>query len=444
MAETGLEFDTGSLVQFGQSEEVVLAEIERVSVPRAIGPIPNLLFGPYGSIRPLRQPRTRVHQFPRRPRVFAPPSGTPMGTSIQPDSSPPKVSANRPPSDSSRSPSLALRTRPTLRGRHCRDLRHHQPSDWRRHQWDDSRARSRGCRHDPLGRRQLTRVFTERRHTFRRRPRAPVTRCSPRCERMIQGSARIRARSIVCVRRRYAHRSGPPDEVPSRTDAVLAGSEPRSRRPGTLLAPSSTDEGNEPAAVRTPRYRQIADTVRTRILAGEFAAGRLLPSESGLKEYDVATVRRALEQLRRRRPARKPPGARLVCNRRPGPPATRRTRHPRTPIGHVGSDGGATGTRLLVRGLPRRQRRWRSAPAGCSRFGGSTLPTANRSLESRCGASRSARRSDDVEARPFYELLAETAGLHPRRCQPDHRGRCSFGRRRRAVGGAGWFAGTHL
>lgn len=43
LAETGLEFDTGSLVQFGQSEEVVLAEIEQVlgSPERDSGPIPN-------------------------------------------------------------------------------------------------------------------------------------------------------------------------------------------------------------------------------------------------------------------------------------------------------------------------------------------------------------------------------------------------------------------
>lgn len=53
--------------------------------------------------------------------------------------------------------------------------------------------------------------------------------------------------------------------------------------------------------MRTPRYQQIADALRTRILAGEFAIGRLLPSESGLgAQYDASrvTVRRALEQLR--------------------------------------------------------------------------------------------------------------------------------------------------
>ena len=53
--------------------------------------------------------------------------------------------------------------------------------------------------------------------------------------------------------------------------------------------------------MRTPRYQQIADALRTRILAGEFAAGRLLPSESGLgSRYDASrvTIRRALEQLR--------------------------------------------------------------------------------------------------------------------------------------------------
>ena len=89
--------------------------------------------------------------------------------------------------------------------------------------------------------------------------------------------------------------------------------------------------------MRTPRYQQIADALRTRILAGEFAAGRLLPSESGLgSRYDASrvTIRRALEQLR---------------------------------------DEGL--------------------------------------LASRQGLG-SALSRDDVEARPFYELLADTAGVH--------------------------------
>ena len=53
--------------------------------------------------------------------------------------------------------------------------------------------------------------------------------------------------------------------------------------------------------MRTIRYREIADALRARVDAGEFAAGRLLPSEADLSaEYDASrvTIRRALEQLR--------------------------------------------------------------------------------------------------------------------------------------------------
>jgi GntR family transcriptional regulator len=53
--------------------------------------------------------------------------------------------------------------------------------------------------------------------------------------------------------------------------------------------------------VRRVRYREIADQLRVRIEAGEFAAGRLLPSEAELSRgYDASrvTVRKALEQLR--------------------------------------------------------------------------------------------------------------------------------------------------
>jgi GntR family transcriptional regulator len=49
------------------------------------------------------------------------------------------------------------------------------------------------------------------------------------------------------------------------------------------------------------RYRFIAEELRRQVEAGDFAAGRLLPSESALSaEYDVSriTVRKALELLR--------------------------------------------------------------------------------------------------------------------------------------------------
>ena len=53
--------------------------------------------------------------------------------------------------------------------------------------------------------------------------------------------------------------------------------------------------------MRELRYRTIADQLRRRMEAGEFPAGRLLPSESELSEaYDASriTVRRALDTLR--------------------------------------------------------------------------------------------------------------------------------------------------
>ncbi len=53
--------------------------------------------------------------------------------------------------------------------------------------------------------------------------------------------------------------------------------------------------------MRTIRYREIADDLRGRVAAGEFGAGRLLPSEAELSAtYGASrvTVRRALELLR--------------------------------------------------------------------------------------------------------------------------------------------------
>src|SRR5262245_55174676 len=50
-----------------------------------------------------------------------------------------------------------------------------------------------------------------------------------------------------------------------------------------------------------PKYQSIAEALRDRIASGEFAAGRLLPSEAELgRDYAASrmTVRRALEALR--------------------------------------------------------------------------------------------------------------------------------------------------
>jgi GntR family transcriptional regulator len=53
--------------------------------------------------------------------------------------------------------------------------------------------------------------------------------------------------------------------------------------------------------VRAVRYREIADELGARVVAGEFGSGRLLPSEAALSAtYGASriTVRRALEELR--------------------------------------------------------------------------------------------------------------------------------------------------
>lgn len=53
--------------------------------------------------------------------------------------------------------------------------------------------------------------------------------------------------------------------------------------------------------MRAPRYQLIAEELRSRILSGDYTAGRLLPSEASLSDEFSAsrvTVRRALEQLR--------------------------------------------------------------------------------------------------------------------------------------------------
>jgi DNA-binding GntR family transcriptional regulator len=51
-----------------------------------------------------------------------------------------------------------------------------------------------------------------------------------------------------------------------------------------------------------PKYRLIADDLRARIMAGEFAAGGRIPSKDHLHEHygaAVNTVERAIDELRR-------------------------------------------------------------------------------------------------------------------------------------------------
>ncbi|MGI9623905.1 MAG: GntR family transcriptional regulator, partial [Acidimicrobiales bacterium] len=57
----------------------------------------------------------------------------------------------------------------------------------------------------------------------------------------------------------------------------------------------------QPPKSRSIRYRVIAETLRSRIEAGELGPGQVLPSESSLSsEFDASrvTVRKALELLR--------------------------------------------------------------------------------------------------------------------------------------------------
>ncbi|MEM9203693.1 MAG: GntR family transcriptional regulator [Actinomycetota bacterium] len=169
--------------------------------------------------------------------------------------------------------------------------------------------------------------------------------------------------------------------------------------------------------MRTPRYHQIAEALRIRILAGEFAAGRLLPSESGLgAEYEASrvTIRRALEQLR--------DDGLLASRQGLGWYATAdQVRQPLDELDtleHQLSTSGVAAARQVL------DFSFRSAPAPAA----AALRT-DRVLEVRrlnladgepfarvtvwCPETLGASLSrNDVEARPFYELLAETADLH--------------------------------
>jgi DNA-binding GntR family transcriptional regulator len=66
------------------------------------------------------------------------------------------------------------------------------------------------------------------------------------------------------------------------------------------LATTSKPGGRESSGRGRPSYRQLADTLRRQIEAGEYADGRQLPTELELQqEYSVSrhTVREALQQL---------------------------------------------------------------------------------------------------------------------------------------------------
>ena len=157
--------------------------------------------------------------------------------------------------------------------------------------------------------------------------------------------------------------------------------------------------------------------MRTRILAGEFAAGRLLPSESGLgEEYDASrvTVRRALEQLRDE--------GLLESRQGLGWYATAdQVRQPLDELDtleHQLATSGVTAARQVL------DFSFGVAPAAAALALGTSRVLEVRRLNLADGepfarvtvwcpeSLGSSLSRDDVEARPFYELLAETAGLH--------------------------------
>lgn len=168
--------------------------------------------------------------------------------------------------------------------------------------------------------------------------------------------------------------------------------------------------------MRTPRYQSIADDLRSRIRAGGYSAGRLLPSEASLsEEFSVSrvTVRRALEQLR---------GVGLVDSRQglgwfvAGDPL-------RQPLGELDTleeQLAATGARATRQVL---DFAFIDAPTRAAAVLGEERVLEVRRVNLADGApfarvtvwcpeglgSRFSRR--DVEARPFYELLDDVLDI---------------------------------
>ena len=160
--------------------------------------------------------------------------------------------------------------------------------------------------------------------------------------------------------------------------------------------------------MRRIRYQEIAAELRARAAAGP--AGSLLPSEAELSaEFGASrvTVRRALELVREDG---------LIAARQ-GFGWFVATEPVRQRLEHLGTiedqlhDSGRRGERRVI------EFAFETTPARCARCStsnrccassGSTSPTASRSRSSRCGAQRSsvgALSREDVERRPFYELL---------------------------------------
>ena len=163
--------------------------------------------------------------------------------------------------------------------------------------------------------------------------------------------------------------------------------------------------------MRTIRYQEIADELRERVAHGR-PPGRVLPSGGrAVRRVRASAGSRSggrWSSLRDGRADRRPPGVRLVRGHRARAADARS-------LGTIESQLEAAAS------LPERQidrvRLRDGARTGCAELldatrccgsSGSTSPTANRSPWSRCGARPSSAPDlsrDDVERRPFYELL---------------------------------------
>ncbi len=209
--------------------------------------------------------------------------------------------------------------------------------------------------------------------------------------------------------------------------------------------------------VRTIRYREIADALRERVVAGEFPAGRLLPSEAALSatyEASRVTIRRALELLRdeglvdarqgfgwfvAKAPIRQSL-ARLATLEdqlaasgiRPGPPDPRlRLRHRGRPDAgaprHLSGAAGAAAQPGRRRAVRHRHRlvpgRPRPAPVARRRGAVAVLRAARRATgrsqsDHRCGRRARPTMPDCWTSRPGPRCCAASASPAPRKASP--------------------------
>jgi GntR family transcriptional regulator len=162
--------------------------------------------------------------------------------------------------------------------------------------------------------------------------------------------------------------------------------------------------------VRRHRYQQIADSLRRRIEAGELATGGLLPSEADLvQQYEASrvTVRKALESLREEG----------LVDSRQGSGWFVATARLAQDLAHLGT----IEDQLLASGRTSERRildfAFRAAPPEVAELLGTEEVLETRRLNLADGepfalvtvwcpqAMASKLSRDDVEARPFYELL---------------------------------------